>query len=197
MLFHGLKYRFEFYESCSRVEYQKTEADKHRRQDRRYLYTPPWVFVPSGVLILQTHGGYGPKVMDGKRNRVEDMLNSFLVRVATDGVRSLTRQEAFELKEAEFALNYHAWKRSKEKQDDEREKLEALEQEALKWQRAQRLRVYLRAMSNAFGSSDNQSDEQRALIEWGNAKADWLDPLTARPDQILDEQLEEPRRGFS
>ena len=70
LVFHGLKYRFEFYESCHRVEYHPTEAAKRHRKSERNFYAPPWSFLPSGKLILQTLGGYGPKVMDGKRTRI-------------------------------------------------------------------------------------------------------------------------------
>lgn len=192
LIFHGLKYRFEFYEACKRVRYQLTEADKRRLQSRSYFYPPTWTFIPSGMLILQTRGGYGPKVMDGKRKTVEDLLNAFLIRVATDGMAELRRNEAFLVKSAEFAKRHDVWRTSKERQDDERAKLETLEREAKRWKRAERLRDYLRAMSNAAATSDPQSAEKRALIEWGNAKADWLDPLVDRPDEILDFQMEEP-----
>lgn len=50
LIFHGLSYRLEFYESCKRVPYETTEADDRRRKAGHYVYTPPWSFTPSGVL---------------------------------------------------------------------------------------------------------------------------------------------------
>lgn len=196
LVFHGLKYHFELYETCSRVKYEMTEADERRRQRGQYVFMPTWTFVPSGVLALQTRGGYGPKVMDGKRKRVEDLLNAFLIRVATDGVADLRRNEAFELREAEFVQKHQAWKTSKERQDKEKEKLDELEQEALRWSRAVRLRDYMKAVSDKLNETEKNPTEKCDLIEWGNAKANWLDPLIAQADEILDEQLEEPQRRF-
>lgn len=51
-------------------------------------------------------------------------------------------------------------------------------------------------MSDAFARLSHGQAERRALIEWGMAKADWLDPLVARPDDILDEELKEPNRFY-
>jgi len=195
LVFHGLKYHFELYETCARLKYEMTEADKRRRQGGQFFFTPTWTFVPSGVLTLQTRGGYGPKVMDGKRNQVEDLLNAFLIRVATDGVADLLRDEAYAVKKAEFTRQHEAWVTSKAKQNQELIKLRSLEDEADRWQRAERLRRYLRAMTKAATSSDQQAIDRQALIDWGNAKADWLDPLVNCGDEILDEVLTEPRAG--
>lgn len=193
LVFHGIKYHFEFYETCSRVRYEMSEADQRRRQRGQYVFAPTWIFVPSGILALQTRGGCGPKVMDGKRKRVEDLLNDFLIRVATDGVADLLRDEAYAVKKAEFTRQHKAWMAWKANQNQEMARLEALEDEASRWQRAERLRQYLRAMSKAPSSADNQVIERQALIDWGYAKANWLDPLVNQRDEVLDDNLTEPR----
>ena len=190
--FHGIRYHFEFYETCSRVKYEMTETDIRRSKAGHYVHQPPWSFIPSGVLALQTYSGYGPKVMDGKRHVVEDLLNTFLVRIATNGVDRLGRQEEQEAKAAEYARRRAIWQGWKDRQDAERARLEELEIQAKRWERAERLRDYLRAMENAETGSGHDPVERQALIGWGMAKADWLDPLVARPDDILDEQLKEP-----
>jgi len=193
LVFHGIKYHFELYETCSRVKYEMTEADERRRQRGQYVFMPTWTFVPSGVLALQTRGGYGPKIMDGKRKRVEDLLNAFLIRVATDGVADLLRDEAYAVKNAEFTRHHEAWMARKAKQNQELDKLKTLEDDAARWQRAERLRHYLRAMATAPPSSNQQAMEREALINWGYAVADWLDPLVIHRHEILDEGLTEPR----
>lgn len=190
--FHGIRQHFEFYETCSRVKYEMTEADVRRRKAGHYVHLPTWSFIPSGVLTLQTYGGYGPKVKDGKRHVVEDLLNTFLVRIATDAVDRLRRQEEHKEKAAEYARRRAVWQDQKERQDAERARLEELETQATRWERAERLRNYLRAMENAVNGSGHDPVERQALIDWGRAKADWLDPLVARPDDILDEQLRKP-----
>jgi hypothetical protein len=44
-------------------------------------------------------------------------------------------------------------------------------------------------MENAFIGCAGLNDEQREYLRWARAKADWLDPLTAAPDPILDLQI--------
>jgi len=36
------------------------------------------------------------------------------------------------------------------------------------------------------------SEQQRTFRAWARAKADWLDPLVAQPDAILDQKIEIP-----
>ncbi|MGH1448794.1 MAG: hypothetical protein ACRBBM_05135 [Pseudomonadaceae bacterium] len=195
--FHGISYHFEFYETCSRIKYEMTEADVRRRKAGHYVHLPTWSFIPSGVLTLQTYGGYGPKVMDGKRHVVEDLLNTFLVRIATDGVERLRREEEQEAQAIEYARRRAIWQERKERQDAERTRLEELEIQATRWERAERLREYLRAMENSVIGSGHDPAERQTLIDWGMAKADWLDPLVARPDEILDEQLQQPDENLN
>lgn len=196
MLFHGIKYPLEFYETCTRVPYQMTDKDIRRRDAGHYDYRPPWTFVPSGVLILQTRSGYGPKVQDGKRKVVEELLNTLLIRIATAGVESLRRREEREIKAAEYARQFEAWKTLRERQEAERTALTALEAEATRWERAERLRSYLRAIAYTADASELARADKSAKIDWGNAKADWLDPLVNRRDDVLDAQLEKPSEFF-
>jgi len=36
------------------------------------------------------------------------------------------------------------------------------------------------------------SDQQQMFLAWARAKADWLDPLVAQPDAILDQKIKIP-----
>lgn len=196
MLFHGIKYPLEFYETCTRVPYQMTEKDIQRRKAGHYDYRPPWTFVPSGLLIVQSRSGYGPKVQDGKRKGVEELLNTLLIRIATEGAESLRRREEREIKAAEYERKYETWKILKERQEAEQAALTALEDEAKRWERAERIRGFLRAMADAADSSEQARAEKSARIDWGHAKANWLDPLVNRRDDILDTPLEKPSEFF-
>ncbi|QWV17874.1 hypothetical protein [Stutzerimonas zhaodongensis] len=77
-------------------------------------------------------------------------------------------------------------------QDAEKEKLEALKVAALRWQQAQVIRSYLLAMENRAVGGFGVNEKQRAYLLWARAKADWLDPLVAAPDPLLDQEIRIP-----
>ena len=76
--------------------------------------------------------------------------------------------------------------------DAEKEKLEALKVAALRWQQAQVIRSYLLAMENRAVGGFGVNEKQRAYLLWARAKADWLDPLVAAPDPLLDQEIRIP-----
>ena len=119
-----------------------------------------------------------------------------MIRIATEGAESLRRREEREIKAAEYERKYEAWKILKERQEAEQAALTALEDEAKRWERAERIRGFLRAMGDAADSSEQARAEKSARIDWGHAKANWLDPLVNRRDDILDTPLEKPSEFF-
>ncbi|MNI90023.1 hypothetical protein D3C73_1474990 [compost metagenome] len=67
-----------------------------------------------------------------------------------------------------------------------------LEDQALRWQRAARIREYLNALEESAERHEH-SMEQLELLRWGRAKADWIDPLKPGVVDVLDEEIVIPR----
>ena len=59
-------------------------------------------------------------------------------------------------------------------------------------ERAQQLRDYLNAFEQQAQLGGELTEEQRAFLAWGRAKADWLDPLVGAADELLDQEIEIP-----
>lgn len=60
----------------------------------------------------------------------------------------------------------------------------ALENEALDYEKASRIRTYINAVENA--TCENTVDDKLSeWIEWAKKKADWFDPTVARVDELL------------
>lgn len=71
-------------------------------------------------------------------------------------------------------------------------RLAKLEIDAQNWRRAQAIREYLNALEQGVEQYE-LTVEQRELLRWGRAKADWIDPLKPGVVDVLDEEIVIPK----
>lgn len=98
---------------------------------------------------------------------------------------------------AEWHLSYRALEREIEESDrkwklekmrrGEIQELELLEQAASDWDKAQRIRSFTEEMTIKIKEVDNEEKRNKLTqwVMWARDKADWLDPLTAKEDELL------------
>lgn len=179
---NGAPVEFGLEEKFQRIE---RSEEKSQKQDpwgyRRFEY------VSTGMLMLKITewgaDGLQKTWSDGKTTKLENCLNDFVVgllRVAEAvKVRRLKQEQEEQLRrEAERRRQEEAVKRQKELA-----RLQALEQEAANWAKAQQLRTYLSALKDMLtakhGAIQPGSQADQWLI-WAHQHADRLDPLVAR-----------------
>ena len=144
---------------------------------REYDYTP------TGLLSLHLEGLEAHLCRtwkDGKRRRLEEMLNGFLVGLMESAVVQRSHKLDNERREREHR---EAEKRRHElamKQWEEDRTLKKLEEQAAAWNRARQIREYAEAMkqwaSQRYGELDPNS-ELAQWIMWAFEQADRFDPL--------------------
>jgi hypothetical protein len=181
----GVALTVRFYEPTHRLDYQPSATEQAEAAAGEAGYWPKWQFQPTGKLQVIVSDGFGGKVSDSSARSVDDQLNHVIVLMVTRAVEILLREEryAVEAAEREAARQVHAQRQHV--QALERARLAQLEDQALRWQRAARIREYLAALEHHQG--DDISTENRLLLHWGRSMADWLDPLTPSDASILDE----------
>jgi len=119
-------------------------------------------------------------------SRLGDMLielyeESGVVRIARE-----EREEAARKREEEERLR----EERRNRYNKEVEKTIALENAALDYERACRIRTYVKAIENASGK-ESLDNETAAWIDWAKKKADWFDPIVAREDELFGEREHE------
>lgn len=69
----------------------------------------------------------------------------------------------------------------------ELDEIKILDQAASDWEKAQRIRNFVDSMELIIGEVEGQEKREKLLkwLKWARAKADWLDPLTAKEDELL------------
>ena len=172
------------------------------RHDRFKMRT-----VPSGQLCLEiephrgyysTRRGLRRKWTDGERRPIEDSLNPFVasvINVAT-GMREAkleserrehARKEAERLRAEREAARVAMLETIKQ----ERAKVDKLSANATAWAQSRQLRAYIDAVRQdavARGKDASEGSELGKWLLWAGQQADRLDPLTASPPSILDEE---------
>lgn len=116
---------------------------------------------------------------DGKRQRVERCLNSFVVGLVTfaEGEREWERKRMErEREERERRRQIEDEKRRKAL---ERKRVTEIRQQAANWQEADLLRAYVAVVRSALARPDGSLDEAAAAwLEWAEGYIERLDPLT-------------------
>lgn len=113
-------------------------------------------------------------------SRLGDLLielyeESEVVRIARE-----KREEAARKHEEEERLR----EERRDRYNKEVERTIALENAALDYERACRIRAYINAIENA-SSQEPLDDETVAWIDWAKKKADWFDPIVVREDELF------------
>lgn len=193
VLMFGVRLSLSIFEATKRSDYVPTEAERAAKARGDWVSWPRYCYTPSGRLEIRSGGGYGGSIKDGTHQVVEEQLNKLIIWMAKRALGILQfREECARAEELRQALRREALAQ-KAIQDAEREKLEGLKARALRWQQAQVIRAYLASFERTAGASDTGlSDAEQNFLTWAQAKADWLDPLTALPDPILDQVVKIP-----
>ncbi len=185
----GISLTLSFVEPTRRSSYVPSPKELAKKERGEWVYFPQWQYTPSGQLNVIADQGYGGKVADTLKAPVESQLNAFIMLMARRAVGLLLAREQSAIKEAERQRRRAEAIALKALQDAERERLQQLEDGAQSWRRAQQLREYLRAFEQHALLAGELTEEQRVFLDWGRAKADWLDPLVAAGDELLDQEI--------
>jgi len=182
-------------ENTSRTEREPTEKERQAIKKYGHTYLPDrYSYQHTGALKLGIIGHYYDElqkvVADGKRQRVEQFLNEFVVKLEAEAVHRKRHEEYLErqrrLREEQARLRHER----EEKQRKEMERLKALEEETRNWKRAQDIRAYVAAVEATAAREDGGivlESELGQWIAWARHKADWIDPILNAECPVLDE----------
>ena len=172
-------------ENISRTEREPTE--KERQEIKKYGSTylrDRYSFHHTGMLKLGILGDYRDELQkvvgDGKQQRIEQLLNEFIVKIETEAVRRKRDAEHHERQRLRWEEEARLRREYEEKQRKEMERFKALEEAARNWKRAEDLRAYIAAVETKAareqGSVAVESDLGQWIV-WARQKADWIDPI--------------------
>lgn len=181
----GETLEFGIEETLNRRERELTKIQKKEKEKHAWLYDrPQYDYSPSGSLILKIKvsegSGYRRIWSDGKKQRLEDALNSFIVGLI----------KAAEAIKAE-RLERERWMRERQEEERKREemarlrrkeeeRLQSLDKQIAGWYKSKQIRAYIEAVRQAAIQKHGAIAEGSQLdqwLTWANQQADRFDPL--------------------
>jgi hypothetical protein len=113
-------------------------------------------------------------------SRLRDMLIALFEESEVVRIEREAREEAVRKKQEEARLK----EERRNRYNNEVEQTIALQNAALDFEKACRIRAYVKAIESTCGQ-DRLDDETAAWIDWAKKKADWFDPTVARDDELF------------
>lgn len=180
----GVPLRLELKEKRDRFELPKPKPPKTAFERLTAEYGPRFGYRPTGILQVRISSDSGGSetsrtFTDTTTHKVEDRLNDAMVAFVQVALRHRAREERLrrerEAWEAERRRREEEWRR----REEEAARLRKLEELALQWERAQRLRRFISNANErgAFPLIDGGPTSLEAWSRWATAWADRLDPL--------------------
>lgn len=181
---HGEEITIALEETISQVE---RPAPKRKPSTFGYVAWQPRTFdsVPSGELSLRIDEPESPGVRkswsDGKKQRVEECLNAFIVGLVAAALAKKAERERRDAQRRTWEEAERARQLEVQRRTQEAARRRVLREDATRWRDAEALRGYVRALRAAL-RDEPPAQERRASLEawlnWAESQADRLDPTT-------------------
>jgi hypothetical protein len=176
---------FALNEDLNRTERKLTAAQIKDKEKHPWMYSrQEYDYSPNGILYLRIKNDDSLNIRktwsDGRRQRLEDCLNSFVGGLAKAAIAIKHLRTEREQRE----LRWQEEKRQREESErirrEDEEKMKTLDREVASWQRSQQIRSYIEAVKKwgiqKYGEIKPDSNLQQWLT-WATKQADRLDPL--------------------
>lgn len=162
----------------------ETERERKRKEMLPGLDRPVYVFGPSGKLALKIKESFGGGTRktwaDGKKQKVEDCLNKFVLGL----VKAALAKRSHRIEDEKRRLEWQEWERrraeERQRRLEEEAKVQSLMKDVDAWHKSQKIRVYLGAVRDEADKRGDDLGPERDLgrwLAWATQYADRIDPL--------------------
>lgn len=185
--------------TCVDILGEVFEIDLHetlKRTEAKDGYLSRSDFKPSGELVLRIKkefADYRTRWSDGKNQRVEDHLNSFIVGLYEAALWERGERLEIDKRHREWEKEERRQEEARRLKEEELKRVKGLENEALNWHKSQDIRSYIQAAEKAYLQKDGSiqpGSEFEKWRAWAIQQADRLDPLINKLPSVSDEEGE-------
>ena len=165
------------------IEIDLREASKRIQPPGKH---EPSILIPTGEFIFKIGRYSGDKEWRDGLVKIEDLLARIVAKIEIEAEKEKKRDEESRL----WHLKYEAEKKIKEdikkRRDDEVTKFNKLVALSEQYDKTRLIRQYIEARKQNAIDTNTLTPEKQEWIIWATDKADWIDPLINKPDDILD-----------
>ena len=178
----------EYHQTSVNIDGIEIEIDL-REASRRVPAKAPYSgteLEPIGELILKI-GRYSREKewRDGK-TKIEELLARIVAKLEIYAELEKIQKEETRIRQLKYEEELKQKEDIRKRRNDEVEKFNKLVALSEQYSKTILIRQYIEAEKQNAISKNDLTPEKQEWINWATAKADWLDPLINKPDDILD-----------
>ncbi|WP_281239963.1 hypothetical protein [Flavobacterium praedii] len=162
-----------------------------REATKRIPATTPHGFseyIPTGELILKIGKYSGEKEWRDGKVKIEELLARIVAKLEIYAQEKKKQEEASRLWRLQYDSELKRKEEIKKRKDEEITKFNKLVALSEQHNKTILIRQYIEAVKQHAVNTNSLTPEKQEWIKWATDKADWLDPLINKRDDILDAQ---------
>ena len=172
------------------VEFSWNIREKTKRILSDKIYETA-TYIPTGILILQIGESFRAKEWVDGATKLENRLSKVVAKIELDALKELGWREECRIHRIQEAEKEKLRKEFQAKRDIELLNTKDLFKLAEYHNKANIIRDYISRIENQEPDNNQESTELIEWIKWAKDKADWLDPLVNKNDELLNEKDKE------
>ena len=145
-------------------------------------------YVPTGEFIFKVGKYSGEREWRDGKVKLEGMLARIVAKLELIAEREKEWEEQSRIANLKREEEQKRKAEIKKRRDEEVEKFNRLVKLSEQYNKTLMIRQYIEAVKQKAINSNNLTPETQEWINWANDKADWIDPLINKPDEILDNE---------
>lgn len=143
-------------------------------------------YIPTGILVLKIGESYEAQEWKDGTIKLENQLAKIVAKLEIDAEKELIRQEESRIYWLKYEEEKERKNQIKRRKDEEIQKFNKLVELSKQYSLSRLIREYINAEYERAVDKNNLTPEKMEWIKWANDKADWLDPVINKTDDILD-----------
>lgn len=179
------------------VEFSWNIREKTKRILSDKIYETA-TYIPTGILILQIGESFRAKEWVDGATKLENRLSKVVAKIELDALKELEWREECRLSDIRRAEEERIRKIFEARKEKEVVKTRKLFSDAKKFDKATMYRNFIKATEQKAITENNLTAELKDWIKWAYNKADWIDPTSAKQDELLNDndidEIENPKK---
>jgi hypothetical protein len=171
------------------------EMQKRIPSDKPYNSS---TYIPTGILVMKIGESYKAKEWKDGSLKLENQLAKIVAKIELEAEEELKWREECRLDKIKRAEEDRIRKIFEARKDKEVVKTRKLFSDAKKFDKATIYRNFIKATEQKAIAENSLTEQLIDWIKWANDKADWIDPTSAKQDELLNDndidEIENPKK---
>ncbi|MGQ7945084.1 hypothetical protein [Flavobacterium sp. WC2509] len=145
-------------------------------------------YLSTGILVLKIGESFRAQEWKDGSIKLENQIAKIVAKLEIDADKEIIRKEESRIYWLRYEEEKERKNQIKKRKDEEIQKFNKLVELSKQYNQSLLIREYIKAEHQYAISHNDLTLEKLEWIKWASDKADWLDPLINKTDEILDSE---------